>query len=736
MFTQITRLYYWKSEHEEETCEDACNDDSTRGLFAIADGAGTTLFSNIWAKVLVECFVSLPLLSEDPFEVEWWVRQAQELYKQRMPQLSNVAWNAQQKMQSEASYATLATLRISRIQEDAAQAEFLSIGDSCIFLRKAQSEQFTAFPVMQVADFDKPPICFPSKLSLFNRSFHRCITQSVTLSAGDTLLLATDAVSRWLVSAGKGRFAQPIDAWQALCEQTAESWPAFIRECRERNEMVDDDSTALLLSIHDSAEPGVSLLGTTREHAHEPREQRKHDYERAYQENNKELVAIYYGDGTDLALEGLHPDPQEIAQARQVADALRAVLQALRQSLNSPDVAARTRVIWNQYASLLQAEPCASNLRQTLMRLGVIAPPVKPSSLTPSLPGEPQPSSPPAVQEPAATASESKLSPQELEHAQRKLELERRFVSALRADDDEQILAAHQAIQQSPTYSITFTQQELERIALAHQRIDKQQHIMHMLRSQNIEQMASAYALLPSDSSFLTPSELQSLKLAHEFVDARHSGNDDKIVTIYEAILHSDRYSAFSFTENEQDLVARIWKQRVQQTNEEAELAIRQATDALLSEDAFEKLCLVKTRYLAYKFRIHFQPDAIENLALNELTDDQYIRQGIDEINRSAKKSKVNVESPLAQEVKGFRKFLAQNDDEFLARYHLSERDLTTLLGIFVRAEVFAKYLQQHEATTLYDWLNQRKSSQSIIVRRNTPQQRPWYQFLGRQKGT
>jgi len=52
MFAQVTRLQYWKSEHDEQTCEDAYGESVTDGLFAVADGAGTTLFSNIWAKIL------------------------------------------------------------------------------------------------------------------------------------------------------------------------------------------------------------------------------------------------------------------------------------------------------------------------------------------------------------------------------------------------------------------------------------------------------------------------------------------------------------------------------------------------------------------------------------------------------------------------------------------------------------------------------------------------------------
>src|SRR5579872_2335622 len=97
MFAQITRLRYWKSEHDEQTCEDAYGEDALHGLFAIADGVGTTLFSNIWSSILVERFLAAPLMSNDAFEVEWWVRQAQKQYQQDAPQAGKLDWNALQK---------------------------------------------------------------------------------------------------------------------------------------------------------------------------------------------------------------------------------------------------------------------------------------------------------------------------------------------------------------------------------------------------------------------------------------------------------------------------------------------------------------------------------------------------------------------------------------------------------------------------------------------------------------
>ena len=373
MFAHITQLRYWKSEHEEATCEDACSADCARGLFAVADGAGTTLFSNIWAEILAAFFVEVPLLSEDPFEVEWWVRQVQGRYKQREPVLAQIMWNAWQKMQSQGSHATLATLRIARSEQAAAQAELLVFGDSCVLIHKAGAEQVESFPLKQVADFDRAPICIPSKSTLFNRYFHRCTRRSITLEAGDSVMLATDAVARWIVSGGAGRYT-PREAFEAVSNQTVHSWPSFVQLCRELHGMVDDDSTVLLLGLQDEEIANACQLGTTAEHSHEQREQRKCAFERAVEEQNRELAAIAYGDGIDLALEGVYPPQEEIDRARQVADALREIRDVLRRELNGPAVVARVGTVWAKYAALLETEPCAAGLRQVLAQIGVGAP--------------------------------------------------------------------------------------------------------------------------------------------------------------------------------------------------------------------------------------------------------------------------------------------------------------------------------------------------------------------------
>lgn len=380
---QVTKLLYWKTEHDEQTCEDALAANASAGLFAVADGVGTALFSHIWARLLVDHFVDIPLLSDDPFEVEWWLRKAQECYQQQLPTLENLPWNALQKIQNQGSYSTLAAACITHVDATSARASLLAFGDSCVLVKKVKNEQICAFPLDKPADFDPAPVCLPSKLSNFQRQFQRCQLKQVDLEPGDTLLLATDVVARWILSAGHGRYADVQEAFQQVMTQTPASWPAFIKACRARGEMVDDDCAVLSITLTEDAEHGEALGGTS-QHREEVRKQRKSAFFQALAEQNKEQVAILFGDGVDLRQEAVTFSDEEVREARQVADALHELLQELRREINSSAVAVKMSPLWQKYALLLHDEHCAAPLRRTLSRLGVSLapqyPPAPPSS--------------------------------------------------------------------------------------------------------------------------------------------------------------------------------------------------------------------------------------------------------------------------------------------------------------------------------------------------------------------
>ncbi len=381
MLVQVKKLQYWKTEHHDMNwCQDACELAPERGLFAVADGAGTTLFPALWAHILAQHFIDIPLMSRDPFEVEWWVRLAQEQYRDRMPKIEeSFDWSVRAKAQNQGSDSTLATLRIFAVDAASAQAELLVFGDSCVIIGNTQTNTISSFVLQQPDEFNLAPVCIPSALKFFNRLFNQCSVKSVQLQPHHIVLLATDAVSKWIISGGNSHYPDRWDAFQKVCRSTEKDWPDFIEECRRQKEMVDDDFTALLLTFKEDGHGEGIPLALTISHSHPVMrgntaidiiQERKEVFQKAQQDKNNELVAIYYGDGTDLK-PLVNITEEEIQHARDVADALSEVLRAFRHAQNNPGLVAKVEPVWQRYGHLLQYEKCADNIRATLQRNGV-----------------------------------------------------------------------------------------------------------------------------------------------------------------------------------------------------------------------------------------------------------------------------------------------------------------------------------------------------------------------------
>ncbi|HEY3993808.1 MAG TPA: protein phosphatase 2C domain-containing protein [Ktedonobacteraceae bacterium] len=651
MFVRMTTLQHWKSEHDAFSCEDAVRADLAQGLFVLADGAGTTLFSNIWARVLVEYFLQVPLLSNDPFEVEWWIRQAQNRYHQEVPPLPASSWSARQKARDQGSYATLAALRVLKQDAHSLQVEFLAVGDSCLLICKADERALQTFPYTRPEEFDSAPICLPSMLILFDRAFHHCLLQPHTFAPGDQVMLATDAVARWIISAGKGSCTDANEAFHNVAEQTPDSWPAFVEECRQYRGMVDDDSTALCLSFMGEAEQDTNETGMVSGHRPEVRSLRKQEFEHAQEEQNKELQAIVYGDGTDLALEGIFLSPDERAHARLVADALHTVLSELRRTLNSADMLASMKRIWARYAPLLDTEPCAANVRQTLLQSGVL--PLSPGGAHSALP---KPVSPVAL---TPDWSGTSLAPE-----------------------------GHAHLSDPPFAGPS----------------GDQHTIQTSLVSKDIAQMALAYTRLPEDVSFLSPSEQEQLHLAYRFKTAFDDHSDDQLLEVYTQILASGYLPFFDLNGHENERIA-IIAHREEAQMQGTEWVSSQRT---LSTEWVEKVSLVKHFYLVYKERL-VPLNQIEQLAIADLENEPLVRLGIQEINSLNKRRVLDPDRELKKDFKHFRSARRKDCDMLIHHYNLSEDDIKSVVAMFVRAQLLEDYLQRTIHLSLQDWLRQRK---------------------------
>ncbi len=573
MLVQTKNLQYWKTEHKDlNGCQDAYALAAEHGIFVVADGAGTTLFPAIWARILARHFVEIPLMSDNPFEVEWWVRLAQEQYKvQLQPVIDHLTDSfVIHKAQTQGSDSTLATVRISAVNPASAQAELLVFGDSCVIIgNKRTNEIEKSFVLQNPADFNRAPICVPSNLRFFNRNFHRCTIESFTLQPHHIVILATDAVSKWILSGGSGgsRHAEPWDAFQEVCRQLDDSWPDFITRCRDNKEMVDDDSTVLILTFKEDGPREGMPLGSTTAHSRQVVSQRKEAFQKAQKDQNNELVAIYYGDGKDLK-PLVEVTSEEIEHAQKVADALKEVLRAFRQALNSPDLVAKVEPVWQQYGRLLQNERCAENICNSLRDNGVNL--TLPEQRVPPLPATPPAGNviSPSIELASQTDDTAKrppapppaMIPKDVLEAQEKKDLELIFFKALRGDHgesihDEAILTAADALAGARSRYPDlpqFSKEEEQRIELARKRLQAKERLKRALQSGFVEEIAMAYDPTLTDAPTLTLDERERIKLACRLVEAYANNDDETILTTYQQVRYR---SFFTFTRQDEEQI-------------------------------------------------------------------------------------------------------------------------------------------------------------------------------------
>lgn len=531
MFAHVTGLRYWKSERADiTTCEDALGADIPRGLFCIADGAGTTLFSNIWADILVRQFVQNPLTSNDPFEMEWWIRQAQKSYQGSVPSVDTLGWNARQKAVEQGAYATLATLSFTAMESQSAKAQFLVVGDSCGIIGRPTGQKLCIepFPLQHANDFNRAPYCVPALQRNLNRYMLYPGKMDMTLVSGDIVILATDAVARWIIS-GKGSGDESLagEAFLEVANKTESDWPAFIKECRDNQTMVDDDSTAIIIRLQETGSI-EEKLGAQASPALPVIIQRVEEFKRARAENNRELLAILYGDGSMLNAASISLSNKEKDEARAVADAMRDVLNAMRTAINTPNFANVVGPVWRRYVGLLMDEPCAETLRKNLVAQGV--------QLRPSL-------HPPASLESGSTLI---LTPSMLP-AQGQADLVR-LREAFDQHNDVAILAAADTLESSQSKNLLNENEKLW-IQGARERQATLKQIQNALDKGTAQEKVDAYLPFSQHQEWLNEADLRQLALAQEFVNALAIGTTAAICNAYNDIETSPFRKHFLFSE-------------------------------------------------------------------------------------------------------------------------------------------------------------------------------------------
>lgn len=181
--------------NEENEQEDSFLIDSQKSRFVVSDGASSGIYSKLWADLLTKNFIDHEEIldsNSDPQKfLENIVNKSRIDWKAKIP--TDLKWPASEKI-LEGSFATFLAVQFHDNISNSRNWNALSVGDSCLF--KVKDGKITeSFPIHEASEFNNSPHLITSN---FNSYQEHIQFSSGTLAVGETLILATDSIAKWL----------------------------------------------------------------------------------------------------------------------------------------------------------------------------------------------------------------------------------------------------------------------------------------------------------------------------------------------------------------------------------------------------------------------------------------------------------------------------------------------------------------------------------------------------------
>ncbi len=240
----VNEFHRSKTGNTSEEYEDAYASDSTNGVFAVADGATESSFSDVWAKALVKTFVENPpgFVTNDRDVMKGILQLA------RAQWYSSIDWTTlpwfQKNKAMLGSYSTLLGLQIDLLDEKR-RFRCMTIGDSCMF--HITGDRMESFPFSDSTDMSNTP-----RLMWSGRGFMGAQAKEVDipgievkygkLRVGDRIVLATDAIAKWML---KHKADKP---WQDLLSHGGD-FDSYVGDLISSGQVKNDDVTLVFITV-------------------------------------------------------------------------------------------------------------------------------------------------------------------------------------------------------------------------------------------------------------------------------------------------------------------------------------------------------------------------------------------------------------------------------------------------------------------------------------------------------
>ncbi len=238
---KIETYYSPKIGNSETEYEDAFAINPGKGKIAVADGASDSIFSGLWARSLVNSYVNSDLsITSDDF-IENLVSSA------RVRWHTDIEWDSLRLFVKNkalgGSYSTLILVE-SMEGNSFSKVRVLSVGDSCILLERNGS--LLSFPLSDYEQFNiSPKLVWSGYGSPFSTEYkwNKPVFSTEDLEPGQdsTVIVATDAVSKWLLQ-------YYPDSWNGVMEHTNDLREYLTEQVKGRK-MRNDDLTLVKVII-------------------------------------------------------------------------------------------------------------------------------------------------------------------------------------------------------------------------------------------------------------------------------------------------------------------------------------------------------------------------------------------------------------------------------------------------------------------------------------------------------
>lgn len=234
------------SHYEDSFC---CN--LRQRKLAVADGASESCFAKLWADLLTRCFVEsdlslFHLASFEPHIVEEAFKPILALARQEWREKIDwvtLPWYVEEKAKQGAfaTFLGVESRRLSGKRKRLYRWRAVAVGDCCLF-HINDEELLGSFPIVDNREFGVTPCLLSSRGSVPGKPWN---VKEGTIRGSEKLLLATDAVAKWILQeTEKGR-----KTWLDVISAQSDSKRLFLEKLVNREEMRNDDITILTLGL-------------------------------------------------------------------------------------------------------------------------------------------------------------------------------------------------------------------------------------------------------------------------------------------------------------------------------------------------------------------------------------------------------------------------------------------------------------------------------------------------------